>query len=90
LADEGILDASAGYLPMTDGEVWETRNRVRITKAWLGHIALTPEPAYEHAKVLAVRHNASGGLTEASEPEATPNLDVVRGWLLEDRISRIL
>jgi hypothetical protein len=51
---------------------------------------LTPEPVYEHAKVLAVRHNASGGLTEASEPEGTPNLDVVRGWLLEDRISRIL
>ena len=55
LADEGILDASAGYLPMPGGEKWETRSRVRILKAWLGHIALTPEPAYEDARVLAVR-----------------------------------
>jgi HK97 family phage prohead protease len=84
LADEGILDASAGYLPMTDGEVWETRERVRVTKAWLGHIAMTPDPAYESAQVLAVRHNAAGGDTEG-----TPNLDVVRGWLLEDMARRL-
>jgi HK97 family phage prohead protease len=55
LAEEGILDASAGYLPKPGGEVWEARNRRRITKAYLGHIALTPDPAYESARVLAVR-----------------------------------
>ena len=55
LADDECLDASAGFRPMPGGEHWETRNRVRITKAWLGHIALTPDPAYVDAKVLAVR-----------------------------------
>lgn len=84
LADEGILDASAGYLPMPGGEKWETRNRVRVGKAWLGHIALTPDPAYEGARVLAVRH----AKRTAGERVATPNLDVVRGWRLADRFER--
>lgn len=84
LAADGWLDASAGYRPMAGGETWETRDRVRITKAWLGHIALTPDPAYESAKVLAVRHNGSSGSSEG-----TPNLDVVRGWLMEDRLAKL-
>ena len=84
LADEGCLDASAGFLPMPGGEQWEGRSRVRIRKAWLGHIAMTPDPAYANATVLAVRnanntHNADGERIE------TPNLDIVRGWMLEDR-----
>jgi HK97 family phage prohead protease len=86
LADEGILDASAGYLPMPGGEKWETRNRCRITRAWLGHIALTPDPAYEEARVLAVRHAAAQVERERVE---TPNLDKVRAWLLEERYSQI-
>jgi phage head maturation protease len=75
LADEDCLDASAGYLPMPGGEKWESRNRMRVTKAWLGHIALTPEPAYEDAKVLAVR-NAEPRLPGEQIP--TPNLDSLR------------
>ena len=51
LASEGILDASAGFLPT--GETWEGRSRRRITEAWLGHIAMTPDPAYEGANVIA-------------------------------------
>jgi HK97 family phage prohead protease len=81
LADEGILDASAGYLPMPGGEKWESRNRVRIVKAWLGHIALTPDPAYDRATVLAVR-NAD---PVSPQRAPTPNLDQVRAWLLEER-----
>lgn len=84
LANDGVLDGSAGWRPMGGGEHWETRNRVRIRRAWLGHIALTPDPAYDAAKVLAVRHAATQGPTEATT-EATPNLDTVRGWLLEER-----
>lgn len=83
LADEDCLDASAGYLPMPDGEEWETRSRVRIRKAWLGHIALVPEPAYEGAKVLAVRGS------QAISAAGTPNLDSVRAWLLEKRYASI-
>jgi phage head maturation protease len=76
LAAEEILDASAGFLPMPGGERWEGKSRCRITKGWLAHIALTPDPAYETANVLAVR--------EAKAPEepalvtATPNLDRMR------------
>ena len=56
LAEDGILDASAGFCPIPpDGERWETRNRCRIVKGWLAHIAMTPDPAYETANVLAVR-----------------------------------
>ena len=85
LADDDCLDASAGYLPMPGGEQWESRNRVRIRKAWLGHIALVPEPAYESARVLAVRSGE-----RASEPAgARPNLEIVRGWRLTDRYSQL-
>jgi HK97 family phage prohead protease len=74
LAADDCLDASAGFLPMPGGEKWETRNRCRIAKAWLGHIALTPEPAYDGARVLAVRN------AERLEQERiqTPNLDRLR------------
>ena len=90
LADDGVLDASAGFLPMPDGEKWETRSRRRIEKGWLGHIALVPEPAYEGARVLSVRHVGSQDLTEASgERAVTPNLDLVRSWQLEEEIARL-
>jgi hypothetical protein len=69
LADDGILDASAGFMlhrnRLPDGtlgpvvpnaEVWESRSRRRLNHLFLGHIALTPEPAYETARVLSVRH----------------------------------
>jgi HK97 family phage prohead protease len=56
LAEEDCLDASAGYRSLPSGEKWEARDRVRVNKAWLGHIALVPEAAYEGAKVLSVRH----------------------------------
>jgi HK97 family phage prohead protease len=85
LADEEILDASAGFLPMPGGERWEERNRVRMTKCWLGHIAMTPDPAYESARVLAVRNNERAEVVAVS----TPNLDMVRGWLLEDAYRRL-
>lgn len=82
LADEGILDASVGFLPMPGGERWETRNKVTISRAWLGHIAMTPDPAYEGSQVLAVR-------TAGEVSVATPNLDEVRSWRLADEYARL-
>ena len=82
LADEDMLDASAGFLPMPGGEKWEHRSRCRLTKCWLGHIAMTPDPAYETARVLAVRQRDE---QRADEPAATPNLDLLRQWDLQDR-----
>lgn len=58
LAAEDCLDASAGFLPRPGGEKWLERNRVRITDAWLGHVALVAEPAYEGARVLSVRSDS--------------------------------
>jgi HK97 family phage prohead protease len=84
LANDGNLDASAGFLPMPDGIHWiERSRRVRYTKCWLGHIALTPEPAYDGARVLAVRSQQEPPRTP------TPNLDRVRADILEARYSRI-
>lgn len=84
LADEECLDASAGYLPMPGGEKWETRNRCRVTKAWLGHIALVPEPAYEDARVLAVR---SGD--PAAAASGTPNRERLELERLQAQLDEI-
>ena len=90
LAADEVLDASAGYLPLPGGEKWLTRSSVRILKGWLGHIALVPEPAYEGARVLAVRQKGSEGPSRPSAEQAeTPNLEVVRGWLLEEKFERL-
>ena len=83
LADDGCLDASAGFLPMAGGLEWETRDRYRITKAWLGHIAMVPDPAYEGARVLAVR---SADMPPVSR---TPNLDEHRAWLAQRRLTAL-
>jgi len=77
LADEELLDASAAFLPMPGGEEWPSKDERRFTKLWLGHIAMTPDPAYTGAQVLSVRHR---------EPvSATPNRDALRDFLLRDR-----
>lgn len=52
LADEGILDCSAGF--MVRAQRWEGSRRRRLTDVHLHHVALTPDPAYEDARVLAV------------------------------------
>lgn len=88
-ADEGILDCSAGFAPFPGGETWmENRSRRRITKAYLGHVALVPEPAYENANVLAVRHSAPTTTTTTSTG-ATPHLDQIRHWQLEDAYNHV-
>lgn len=88
LADDGVLDASAGFAPIPpDGEKWESRNRCRIERGWLGHIAMTPDPAYESARVLAVRNSEQVRVNV--EQVATPNLDQIRAWNLEQMYSRL-
>jgi HK97 family phage prohead protease len=79
LAADGCLDASAGFLPFEGGMRWTGPDAYTITRAWLGHIALTPQPAYEDAKVLAVR----GGVQV--QVSATPNLDEWRQRIAADR-----
>lgn len=55
LAADDCLDASAGFRPRNGGMQWQGRDSYRVNSAFLGHIALTPDPAYSGAKVLAVR-----------------------------------
>lgn len=91
LADEGMLDASAAFAPIErrdgrPGEEWPDRNRRRLTWLWLGHIAMTPEPAYKDARVLAVR---SGPPTEPPGGIVTPNLDRARALRAEDLYSSL-
>jgi HK97 family phage prohead protease len=84
LASDGILDASVGFLPMkhadgTVGEVWsENRTKRRVTRAWLHHLALTTDPAYEGARVLDVRTAA-----EPPSSSATPARDEMMALLRE-------
>jgi len=88
LCADGILDASAGFGLMRkngrtgpvipNAETWENRSRRRLNHLYLDHIALTPDPAYEGANVLAVR--------DRDEPVAAvvakPNLEAfqLREW----------
>lgn len=79
-AAEGVLGGSAGFGIFPGGEAWPSRNLRRLTKLFLDHVALTPTPAYPGAEVLAVR---------AEQPipvSATPNLDLVRSWKIDDRL----
>ncbi|MGV7697857.1 HK97 family phage prohead protease [Mycobacterium kansasii] len=56
LADEGMLSASVGFGIYRDGEDLDHRTRTRRVKhAWLEHLGLVMTPAYDGAKVLAVR-----------------------------------
>jgi phage head maturation protease len=82
LAGDGVLDVSAGFLPMPGGESWPNRDERRLTKLWLGHVAFTSEPAFSGAKVLSVR-------SDNEVPGATPNADEVRAWMLAEEYARL-
>jgi HK97 family phage prohead protease len=78
LAADRLLGASIGFLPLPGGQEWSTDRQSRtITKARLVHIALTGNPAYQGAQVLAVR-------TADHRVSATPNLDRLRLEMLAD------
>jgi HK97 family phage prohead protease len=83
LAADGVLDASAGFRPIAQS--WNPgRTERRVERAWLSHVALVPDPAYENATVLDVR-STSGSLEQTLTQEATgtPRLDAVLARLAE-------
>jgi phage head maturation protease len=81
LADDGILDASAGFMLLRRGgstgpvvpnaETWETRTRRRLNHLYLHHIALTANAAHPGSVVLGVRNTLPGDGLEVG----TPNRD---------------
>ena len=80
LAADGLLSPSIGFQPLA--EDWNhDRPRLKVTRAKLVHIALTGDPAYKGAKVLAVRSQSG----EEPERTATPNLDRIRLEMLAAR-----
>jgi len=85
LADEGLLNASAGFGVPDGGETWPERSLRRLNRLWLDHIAMTPAPAYEGTNVLAVREQDR----VVAPAAARPNLEVVYGWRLADRYAKI-
>jgi len=79
LAADGVLKASVGMVVRRSDQV--VRNGVRrIKRAFLDHIALVPNPAYQGASVLSVRNDS----TPAPEEVPTPNLDAILALLEED------
>jgi len=90
-ADDEDLGASAGFALMFDkrngktypnAATWESRSRRRLNHLWLDHIALTPDPAYVGARVLAVRNAREA---DDAGKVATPRLDAIRAWQLEQK-----
>ena len=56
LAADDCLDASVGFRVPTGGVTWNPgRTERHVTRALLDHIALTSQPAYQSANVLALR-----------------------------------
>lgn len=90
LAKDGILGASVGMAIRSTDQVLERSNGSRtrrIKRAFLDHLALVPDPAYQGAEVLAVRHDA---IAEGESESAilTPRLnefseDPILMWMFE-------
>lgn len=78
LAADGVLRSSIAFSARSQDMT--VKDGVRsIFRAFLIHVALTPEPAYEGAEVIDVRT----GEPFAPDPTPTPNLDIAAQILRE-------
>lgn len=78
LADEDCLGASVGGAVLPRDLSLDRSNKTRrVNRAFLDHIAFVEDPAYQGAKVLAVRDGHTQFVDEAELPPlpGTPNLD---------------
>lgn len=86
LADEDVLSASVEFAARMRDQVLDKRAMTRrILRAFLSAIAMVPDPAYNGAQVLSVRHDAlspDAGLPGLVE---TPVLDELAAWLATRR-----
>lgn len=77
LAKDGILGASVGMAIRPTDQILDRRDGSRtrrIKRAFLDHLALVPDPAYQGAEVLAVRNDTIVE-EEFQPPILTPRLD---------------
>jgi HK97 family phage prohead protease len=76
LAADDVLGASVGFAArMSDQTLDRQAMTRRIRRAYLDHIALTPDPAYLGAKVQAVRSPEARSSDATLAPLSTPVLD---------------
>jgi HK97 family phage prohead protease len=81
LADDGVLDLSICARPLEGCDEWNSdASEVVRRSLWLEDLSLVPLPAYDDARVLAVRAQAV-----EQPPQGTPNLDAVRAWRIAQR-----
>ena len=81
LAADGVLKGSIGMRVRRSDQVL-TRSSRRIKRAFIDHMSLVPNPAYEGAGVLAVRQEQGLPVEDGSAPLAPrPNLDKVMALL---------
>lgn len=78
LAKDGILGASVGMAIRPADQILDRRDGTRtrrIRRAFLDHLALVPDPAYQGAEVLAVRNDVLAEEAPASSVLVTPRMD---------------
>jgi hypothetical protein len=84
LADEDMLSPSVGFIVRRSDQVLDRRAmRRRINRAFLDHLGMVEDAAFQGAKVLAVREGLPAQ-PAANEPLVTPELDV---WLSDGVLS---
>lgn len=76
LASEGVLGGSVGYFVKRGTDYVLDRRKMlrRVKRAFLHHLAMTAQPAFENAMPVAVREGLSARAA-AGEPLVTPALD---------------
>jgi HK97 family phage prohead protease len=78
LAADDMVSASIGYKTNkpSDVVVDKTTKTRRVMDAFLDHLGMVEDPAFDGARVLAVRGDEAAGITVADRPlPATPVLD---------------
>jgi HK97 family phage prohead protease len=77
LAEDDMISASIGYRAQKPSDVVvDKQSKVRrVLNAFLDHLGLVEDPAYEGARVLAVRDDVSGLLVVEGPLPDTPTLD---------------
>jgi phage head maturation protease len=81
LADDEVLGASVGFAVRGRDQVLERRSMSRrVKRAFMDHLAFTPDPAYLGAMPLSVREGASKANAAELPKLVTPNLDELVAW----------
>lgn len=77
LAEDDMISASVGYKASkpTDVQIDKPARRRTVVNAWLDHLGLVEDPAYDGAKVLTVREDSSGLMVADGPLPDTPLLD---------------